>query len=321
MCGSRRAGHRTPTPKPPRHPRAGPRQALTQHICRPVPGHEAGVVPVAHAFLEDALAEIFAKATAGCHQAVVTGVRLREAAQDCPGHQPAIGEHREHGVGRPAAQSQERGEPPAQPPPDLRPPAAGSQPSPARRPACLSRRCPSSARPLALPPPLRPGSRPRPRRPRLPLTPRAPAPHGRVAGSAPAFRAAAARPPPRGGLCLFPGRPALPRKGLRAPSRLAVGWSGQSRRCPLRRPRTPPAAAAIFPPRVLKPRRSAKRAGGEVSSAPPSTRLRGGRRPLPLAPRRASFACCGTITPGGSQQPPRRGGAERGLPPSHIAPR
>lgn len=119
-----RGGH-TARPKPPQPPA----RALTQHIRGAVPRHETGVIPVAHAFLEDALAEIFAEATAGRHQAVVAGVCLREAAQDRPRHQPAVGEHREHGVGRPAAERQERGEPPAQPPPARQAPAAGRQPS------------------------------------------------------------------------------------------------------------------------------------------------------------------------------------------------
>lgn len=343
MCGSRRRGRDTDA-KAASAPPSGAAPALTQHICRPVPGHEAGVIPVAHAFLEDALAEIFAKATAGCHQAVVTGVRLREAAQDCPGHQPAIGEHREHGVGRPAAQSQERGEPPAQPPPDLPAPAAGSQPSsPARRPARLSLRRPAlpllgpAPRPPTHPPPraaspLRAGSRPRPRRPRCPSRPtRRPLTAG-LAGSAPAFRAATTTttnppPPPRGGLCLLPGRPALPRKGLRAPSRRAVGWPGQSRRCPLRRPRTPPAAAAIFAARAEAPALGERANERATRSAPP--------RPAPsalaqqpatasLASRRVSFACCGTITPAGSRQPPRRRrlrhGPPRPLPPPALSP-
>lgn len=252
MCSSRRGGRdaaaATPSKAPP---------ALTQHICRAVPRHEAGVIPVAHPFLEDALAEIFAEATAGCHQAVVTGVRLREAAQDCPGHQPAVREHREHGAGRPAADSQERGEPPAQPPPGLRAPAAGSQPSPARRPPRLGPRRPSSARPLARPPrrPPRPSGLAPALAPAAPHTPRAPA-----------LRAAS---PPRGGLRLLPpGRPAgaAPAKASGAARRAAppaAGCPGQRRRCPLRRPRAPPAAATAAAILVARAEATALDTAGE----------------------------------------------------------
>lgn len=305
MCGSRRRGRDTDA-KAASAPPSGAAPALTQHICRPVPGHEAGVIPVAHAFLEDALAEIFAKATAGCHQAVVTGVRLREAAQDCPGHQPAIGEHREHGVGRPAAQSQERGEPPAQPPPDLPAPAAGSQPSsPARRPARLSLRRPAltllgpAPRPPTHPPPraaspLRAGSRPRPRRPRCPSRPtRRPLTAG-LAGSAPAFRAATTTttnppPPPEGGSASSPAGRRCPAKASGLPP--AAPWGGPVRaggaRCAAPAPRRPQPPSS---PRVLRPRRSASEQTsgrrGQPRPAPPLARLRSNRRPphwLPAA--------------------------------------
>lgn len=63
---------------------------LTQNIGVPVPRNEAGVVSVAHPFLQDPLSEVFAEAAAGGDQAVVPTVRLRESAQDSPGYQSAI---------------------------------------------------------------------------------------------------------------------------------------------------------------------------------------------------------------------------------------
>lgn len=195
-----------------------------------------------------------------------------------------------------------------------RPPQGASLPLPAGRLASAAAAAPAPPRPGPSPsPPLRPGSRPRPRRPRCPSRPgcrqRPRLPHR----------------PPQGGLCLLPGRPALcPVKACGRPARLAVERPGQSRWCPLRRPRTPPAAtAAIFPPARAEAPALGKAggAGGEVSPAPPPARVRGSRRALPLAPRRASFACCGTITPGASRQPPRPGGAERGLSFPRLPPR
>lgn len=63
---------------------------LTKDIGGPVPRDEAGVVAVAHPFLEDPLAKVFAEAIAGADQTVVPTVRLRESAQDSPGYQSAI---------------------------------------------------------------------------------------------------------------------------------------------------------------------------------------------------------------------------------------
>lgn len=63
---------------------------LTKDISGPVPRDEAGVVAVAHPFLEDPLAKVFAEAIAGADQTVVPTVRLRESAQDSPGNQSAI---------------------------------------------------------------------------------------------------------------------------------------------------------------------------------------------------------------------------------------
>ena len=63
---------------------------LTQNVSGPVAGNEAGVVSVAHAFLQDALTKVFAEAITGADQAVVPTVRLRESAQDSPGYQSAI---------------------------------------------------------------------------------------------------------------------------------------------------------------------------------------------------------------------------------------
>lgn len=63
---------------------------LTKDIGGPVPRDEAGVVAVAHSFLQDPLAKVFAEAIAGADQTVVPTVRLRESAQDSPGYQSAI---------------------------------------------------------------------------------------------------------------------------------------------------------------------------------------------------------------------------------------
>lgn len=51
-------------------------RALTQNISGSVPGYEASVVPIAHAFLQDPSAEILAEAAARRHQAVVAAVSL-----------------------------------------------------------------------------------------------------------------------------------------------------------------------------------------------------------------------------------------------------
>lgn len=150
--------------------RPGAAWALTEHIGGPVPGHEAGVIPVAHAFLEDALAEVLAEAAAGGHQAVIAGVGLREPAQDRPGHQPAIGQHREHGAGRPAAGARGtagRGHlscssPPRLPPralPSAKPgfPLGAGVLTPPRRPLRSSEPGPPAGHPGASAAPLSPG--------------------------------------------------------------------------------------------------------------------------------------------------------------------
>lgn len=84
------------------HPGAGwPVSARAAHWCRawrrltkdiggPMPRNKAGVVAVAHPFLEDPLTKVFAEAIAGADQTVVPTVRLRESAQDSPGYQSAI---------------------------------------------------------------------------------------------------------------------------------------------------------------------------------------------------------------------------------------
>lgn len=279
----------------PLSPRSPPQPSLTEHICRAVPGHKAGVIPVAHAFLEDPLAEIFAKATAGRHQAVVTGVGLREAAQHCPGHQPAIGQHREHGVGRPAAQGQERGEPPAQPPP------AASQPSccpPAGRlhasgPQRLDtsgslglsptkRQRPSTSAPRSLPlspsntsvpqrlspaAPPQPGPSPSPRPPRPSepapaLTPQAPAPRGWDYRPPP--------PPPRRGEGGAPPAPEPPRRGppgsLRSAEETPVRAAARRRAAPAaHRPQPPSSPRAC---RAEGPAIGSQRRWGDLGPAP-----------------------------------------------------
>lgn len=92
---------------------ADPGPTLTQHVGGAVPGHEARVVPVARALLEEALTEVLAEAAAGRHQPVVPaaaassaaaarpGVGLREAAEHSAGHQPPVREDREHRRRRP----------------------------------------------------------------------------------------------------------------------------------------------------------------------------------------------------------------------------
>lgn len=55
-----------------------------------MPRYEAGIISVAHSFLQDPLAKVFAEAIAGADQAVVPTVRLRESAQDSPGYESAI---------------------------------------------------------------------------------------------------------------------------------------------------------------------------------------------------------------------------------------
>lgn len=68
--------------------------ALTQNIRGLVPGNEAGIIAVAHALLQDPLPKVLPEAAAGRDQAIISAVRLRESAQDSPGHDPAIGKYR-----------------------------------------------------------------------------------------------------------------------------------------------------------------------------------------------------------------------------------
>lgn len=74
-----------PAPKP-----------LTQDIRGSVAGYEARVVPVAHALLQDASAEVLAEAAARRHQAVVAAVSLGKSADDSSGNQSAVRQHRQH---------------------------------------------------------------------------------------------------------------------------------------------------------------------------------------------------------------------------------
>lgn len=67
-----------------------PVRQLTQNIGGPVPRNEAGIVSVAHPFLQDPLAKVFPEAITGANQTVVPTVCLRESAQDSPGYQSAI---------------------------------------------------------------------------------------------------------------------------------------------------------------------------------------------------------------------------------------
>lgn len=66
------------------------RQTLTQNISGSVSGYETRVVPIAHAFLQDASAEILAEAAARRHQAVVAAVSLRKSADDSSGYQSTV---------------------------------------------------------------------------------------------------------------------------------------------------------------------------------------------------------------------------------------
>lgn len=63
-----------------------------------MPSNEAGVVAVAHPFLEDPLSEVFTEAIAGADQAVVPAVGLRKSPQDSPGDQPAIRQYGQHSL-------------------------------------------------------------------------------------------------------------------------------------------------------------------------------------------------------------------------------
>lgn len=65
-------------------------KTLTQNISGSVPGYETRVVPIAHAFLQDTSAEIFAEAAARRHQAVVAAVGLRESADNSSGNQSTV---------------------------------------------------------------------------------------------------------------------------------------------------------------------------------------------------------------------------------------
>lgn len=81
------------------------RRSLTQNISGSVPGYETRVVPVAHPFLQDASAEIFAEAAARRHQAVVAAVCLRKSADDSSGNQSSVRQHRQHHL---SARSQQK---------------------------------------------------------------------------------------------------------------------------------------------------------------------------------------------------------------------
>ena len=63
---------------------------LTQHIGRFVPRYEAGVVPVAHPFLQDPLTEVLSEPITRGDQTVISTVGLRESSKDRPGHQSPI---------------------------------------------------------------------------------------------------------------------------------------------------------------------------------------------------------------------------------------
>lgn len=63
-----------------------------------MPSNEAGVVSVAHPFLEDSLSKVFTEAIAGADQTVVPTVGLRKSTQDSPGDQPAIRQHGQHSL-------------------------------------------------------------------------------------------------------------------------------------------------------------------------------------------------------------------------------
>ena len=77
-------------------PQRTKQRQLTQNICGSVSGDEARVVPVAHAFLQDAFPEVLPEAAARRHQAVVAAVRLRESADDSSGHQSPVRQHGQH---------------------------------------------------------------------------------------------------------------------------------------------------------------------------------------------------------------------------------
>lgn len=68
----------------------GKNKTLTQNISGSVPGYETRVVPVAHPFLEDTSAEVFAEAAARRHQAVVAAVCLRKSAENSSGNQSTV---------------------------------------------------------------------------------------------------------------------------------------------------------------------------------------------------------------------------------------
>lgn len=63
-----------------------------------MPSNEAGVVSVAHPFLEDSFSKVFTEAIAGADQIVVPTVGLRKSTQDSPGDQPAIRQHGQHSL-------------------------------------------------------------------------------------------------------------------------------------------------------------------------------------------------------------------------------
>lgn len=191
-----------------------------------------------------------------------------------------------------------------------RPPPGASLPLPAGRlasapagPRCCC--CSSSARPLALPPrgPPRPSGPAPALAPAAPHTPRA-GPSRPGLPAAPPLSAPPPAPPPRGASAAPRPAGAAPRKPP-APSRRAAGCPGQSRRCPLRHPRAPPAAAAILAARA------------EATALGTASQRPGQPRPALSAPARQPAAVpigcpprlicmLRIITPGGSRQPPRQ---------------
>lgn len=63
-----------------------------------MPSNEAGVVPIAHPFLENPLSKVFTEAIAGADQTIVPTVGLRKSPQDSSGDQPAIRQHGQHSL-------------------------------------------------------------------------------------------------------------------------------------------------------------------------------------------------------------------------------
>lgn len=62
--------------------------------------YEAGVVSIAHAFLEDALAKILPEPEAGRDKTVIAAIGLGETADDSPGDQSTVRDYGKHHPGR-----------------------------------------------------------------------------------------------------------------------------------------------------------------------------------------------------------------------------